>query len=95
MNGKQVSALLVRWISKRAEQRDHEEKNGVKKKRGRGAGIDWASLRVVADMLTEKIWSVVYKKIWNCLPKIRMKGTKHLGKEIKIENSATLNCGEE
>lgn len=34
MNGKRVSALLVRWISKRAEQRDHEEKNGVKKKAG-------------------------------------------------------------
>lgn len=41
MNGEQVSALLVRWISKCAEQRDHEEKNGVKKKKqGRGAGID-------------------------------------------------------
>lgn len=37
MNGEQVSALLVRWISKCAEQRDHEEKNGVKKK-SRGGG---------------------------------------------------------
>lgn len=36
MNGEQVSASLGRWISKCAEQRDHEEKNGVKKKAGGG-----------------------------------------------------------
>lgn len=35
MNGEQVSALLVRWLSKGAEQTDLEEKNRVKK---RGAG---------------------------------------------------------
>lgn len=36
MNGEQVSALLVRWISKGAEQTDLEEKNKGLKKRGAG-----------------------------------------------------------